>query len=182
MIEYETDNSQFFIKNRTYCESISNELKLLNFACSGFCNSYGYELDATLMKNNLSYTFHFYRHQETQNGVIIPKDANVYFGSDLTISGLNEKLIMTIGKSLSRRIFTSKLFKNIIPGPYFFKSNLVVNTELIIFLAKIIQNNEISRFKLKKGRFVCEIDKEIETLSDLFADLEKFILQLECNK
>jgi len=157
MIEYETNRSPFFVANKEYCELIESKLKTLGIDCSGFCNSYGYEIQSLLKKNNVIYNLKFHKHQSTQNGVVIPVDAIDYAGLEIIVSGLNKKFEVGIGKSSFLRIFTSTKYKDKIQKPYFVKFNYESLVSLVDSLVKIILNNNISVFKLNRGIIVCKM-------------------------
>jgi hypothetical protein len=173
MIQYETKDSPFFVANKNYCETIENKLKTMNLDCSGFCNSYGYDIETTFKRNNLTYNIKFHKHQSAQNGVVIPVDALEYAGIELKVSGLNKKYSLTVGKSSFRRLFTSKEFKDKIPSPYFISSNYSLDSNFVDDLAKKIEDGKMSKFKLSKGALVCEIHTATTDPFDLIADIEK---------
>jgi hypothetical protein len=173
MIKYEINNSPFFIANKNYCETTESKLKTINIDCSGWCNSYGYDIEATFKKNNLIYNIKFHRHQSTQNGVIIPVDALDYAGIELIVTGMNKKFSVIIGKSSLRRFFISKAFKDKIPSPYFIKFNYLPDANFIDNLVLKIQDDKISKFKLCNGILLCKIHTASTDLLDLIADIEK---------
>ncbi len=175
MINFETTNSAFFVANKNYCETIEDKLKSINIDCSGWCNSYGYNLEATLKQNNLTYNIKFHKHQSTQNGIVIPADAHEYAGIEVTVTGLNKKFSLTIGKSSLKRLFISKEFKVKMPSPYFIKFNYSAETNFIDSLIKKIQDDKISTFKLNNGTLVCKIHTPTTDPIDLIANLEKTI-------
>jgi hypothetical protein len=173
MIQYETSTSPFFVANKNYCETIENKLKTLNVEFSGFCNSFGYHIETTFQKNNLTYNLKFHKHQSTQNGVIIPIDALEYAGTEVNVTGLNKKFRVTIGKSSLRRLFTSKLFKNKIQKPYFIKFNYSQESDFLDNLTKKIIKDKISKFKLSNGTLICKIHKATVNPLELITDIEK---------
>ncbi len=89
MIQFETNSSPFFIANKNYCEKIEANLNAINLNCSGFCNSYGYEIETTFVRQNI--TYNFINHQTTQNVIVIPMNANESFITILIIKGMNKK-------------------------------------------------------------------------------------------
>jgi hypothetical protein len=86
MINYDPTKSLFFDSNKKYCEEIETKLKTMNIDCSGFCNCYGYDIDAVLIKDNFTYNIKYHKHQTTQNGIVIPVDAIDYAGVELTVT------------------------------------------------------------------------------------------------
>ena len=179
MIQYEVANSPFFQTNKNYCENIENELNQINIDCSGYCNSYGYEMEATFNKNNLTYGLRFHKHQSTQNGIIIPTDATDYAGIEITVTGLNNKFNIKVGRSAIGRFFTSKTFKNKIPSPYYIKVNQPLDTILADKLIKYILDSKISKFDLKNGILMCKIHQETTNPLSLIAGIERIIIDWE---
>lgn len=175
MIKYEPAVSNFFEDNKNYCEKIESKLKTIDFDCSGFCNSYGYEIKTTLNKNNLTYNLKFHKEQTTQNGVVFPVDANDYAGTELIVTGLNKKFSMTLGKSSLRRVFILKMFKRKIPNPYFIKFNYPPESIFIDNLVKKILDNKISKLKLINGMLVCIMHIPIIDPLKLIADIDTVI-------
>lgn len=173
MINFETNDSPFFTANKNYCETIESKLKTINVDCSGWCNSYGYSIEATLQKNNLRFNIKIHKHQSTQNGIIIPVNALDYAGIELIVTGLNKQFYVTIGKSSLRRLFISKAFKDKIPSPYFIKFNYSPDTNFIDNLVNKALDNKISTFKLRNGKLLCKIHTASTDLLDLIADIEK---------
>ncbi len=95
MIRYLTDDSPFFVANKKYCEDIENKLRSLNIDCSGECNSFGYDIEGTFIKNSLTYTLKFHKHQSTQNAVVIPVNAIDYAGVEILVKGLDRNLSLS---------------------------------------------------------------------------------------
>ena len=173
MINYETTDSPFFVANKKYCESIEKKFKTINLDCTGFCNAFGYEIEATLIRNNQTYHVKFHKHQSTQNGVVIPVDALEYSGMVVSVTGLDKKFNVSIGKSAYRRLFTLKKFKSKIPDPYFIKFNYSPDNNFVDDLVKRIQEEKISKFKLSNGTHLCKIHTATSDPLDLIADIEK---------
>jgi len=175
MINFEPTHSPFFTRNKIYCESIESKLKTIHVDCFGWCNSYGYEIEATLKKNNLTYSIKFHKHQSTQNGMIIPVDSLEYEGIELLVKGLNKKFSATIRKSALKRVFMSKVLKEKIPAPYFIKFNYPADANFIDDLVKKILNDNISTFKLSNGTLTCKIHTATTDPLDLIENIEKTI-------
>ncbi|MBL7892037.1 MAG: hypothetical protein JNL63_05365 [Bacteroidia bacterium] len=126
MIEYEINSSPFFAANKIYCESLEKKFNEMKFDYSGFCNSYGYEVKTSFKRDNLTYDVKCIKHQTTENGVVIPVDANDYFGEEITIAGFNKELDKALikqglgNKNASFNLSHGKLYLKIheaIPDP-----------------------------------------------------------------
>ena len=157
MIKYESNQSPFYLANKAYCEAIEEKLKAMNTEASGYCNSYGYDLELRLNRANLTYTIKCQKHQTTQNGVIIPVNANNYSGMEIVIDGLDKKYTVVIGESKLMRLITQRALKEKIPPPYFIKINRVVDIKQLEELTNKILNNGISRFRLKGGKLIMKV-------------------------
>ncbi len=157
MIQYETANSPFFEANKEYCETIEGQLRTMDIACSGFCNSFGYDIEATLERDDLTYYLKFHKHQSTQNGVVIPVDAINYAGTKIEVSGLNKKFSLTAGKSNLKRLFTSKQFRDKIQSPYFVMCNYPLNSRFVDILVKQILDYKISELTIIKATVKCNM-------------------------
>ena len=177
MIQYDTIKSSFFDANKKYCETIESKLKTINLNCTGFCNCYGYDIETSLIKNNLTYNIRFIRTQSTQNGFVFGRavDAIDYAGVEVKITGLNKIYSMTIGKSLLCRFFCSNEIKAKIPKPYFIKSNKTTDNILIYLLIERLIVNNISIIKLRNGSLNCKIHVPTADPLNLISDIEMTI-------
>jgi len=175
VINYETNKSSYFDANKIYCETIESKLKAINLDCTGFCNSYGYEIETCLKRDNLTYNIRYHKHQSTQNGVIVPVDSIDYAGVIVTVTGIDRKYCMTVGKSLFRRFFCSDEIKEKTPKPYFINTNNYIDNTDIYKLLERLQDNKISTIKLRKGKLICIIHVPTADPIKLISDIEKTI-------
>lgn len=175
----ETKNSHFFIANKKYCEAIESKSKNINAEVTGWCNAFGYELETTILINKLSYNLKLHKNQSTQNGVILPVNALDYTGSEFSVAGLAKNFEVTIGKSGIKRLFTSKIFKEILPAPYFMKFNYSPDKKLLDDLKKQIPGMNVSHFNLSDGTLNCKILAEIKDPAHLISEFEKVIKNWE---
>ncbi len=157
MINYETNNSPFFEANKKYCEAIENQLKSFNYEYAGFCNSYGYEIESTFIRNSFSFHLKFIKHQTTRNGVVVPVDAADFAGIELEIKGLNPTTKISFGKNKLKRLFSSKDLMQHIPTPYYFSTNLTTNKQSCIQLSKLLLKNNIDSLKINRGKAILKI-------------------------
>ena len=86
MIEYEINSSPFFVANKAYCEQIESRLKGFGYEYSGFCNSYGYEIETNFTRENLLVNVKFIKH-EIKGGD--------YTGLELSIEGFDKNYFLT---------------------------------------------------------------------------------------
>lgn len=157
MIAYENSYSPIYKENKTYCESIVNQFHALNLECYGFCNSYGYNIEAKVSRNNLEFGFVFYKHQVAQNGVIIPKELNENSWTEIKIKGINNKFNFELGKSNFKRFFINNELKEIFLSPFYVKTNLE-NSNFILTLAKFIVETKISKFIINRNKLFCKVN------------------------
>ena len=175
MVEYESIDSSFFRDNKLYCEAIESELKSLNIDCEGYCNCFGYKLKSKFERNNLNYVIQFVKNQTTQNGVFIPIDAHEYAGTELIILGLNHNDKLSVGKSTLLRQFCMKDIKKKISKPYFIRLSSKNDMDFIDNLARIIEDNHISRIRLKNGKLTTTIHESTRDVLKLINDIEYII-------
>lgn len=157
MIKYEENSSPFFTAHKNYCLQIENNLNVVNATCEGYCNSYGYEIDAKWQNASQTYHLHFEKHQSTQNGVIVPVDSVEYAGTTFIIKGLDISKKLIIKKSSLLRPFSSGALKALVPAPYFISGN--VNNE---GLSEFISKNKAGTLKLKNGQLTLKLHKAIQ--------------------
>ncbi|MCX6148716.1 MAG: hypothetical protein NTW25_15900 [Candidatus Kapabacteria bacterium] len=177
MIAYESSNSKFFIENKTFCELIQSQLKYLNIECFGYCNSYGYEFKARFNRNNFEIILVCSKKQYTQNGVVIPKDANEYLLTEITLNGLQSNTSFILGKSSIKRLFTSKEFKEIFPSPFYIKTDVSADNIIVKEISQLIEILNFSKLIISDGKFVCKINSEIPNLLEFVANLEILIIK-----
>lgn len=175
MVEYEFIDSSFFRDNKLYCETIERKLKSLSVDCEGYCNCFGFELKSRFERDDLNYEVRFFKNQTTQNGVLFPIDAHEYAGTELVILGLNHKDKLNVGKSTLLRQFCLKEIKEKIAKPYFIRLRGNNEPNFIDNLVKIIDDNHISRIRLKKGKLTTIIHEAISDPIKLINDIEYII-------
>lgn len=178
MIEFENNDSPFFIANKEYCITIEKSLKSINASYSGFCNSYGYEINSTVDTDNLTFKLKFQKFQTIQNGIIIPRDSNEYAGINLSITGLNKNNKFTLGKSSFRRLFVSKKIKETFPSPYFLKSSFNSTNNVDKDIVGIISNYSVLEMKLRNGILNCKINSPKADPLNLISDIKSLTNKL----
>lgn len=178
MINYETNSSPFYTANKNYCEAIESKLKQNNAVSSGYCNSFGYLIESAFQKNKLTYKLKIYKQQTTQNGVVVPVDSRDYAGTEITISGFNTGLKISIGKSSLNRFFSSKAYSHYLPAPYFIKFKSSPDEKNAENLFSIIKNYSISTFKLASGTLFCKVQKEISDPIFFLEEIETLLKNL----
>jgi hypothetical protein len=178
MIIYESTTSSFFKLNKQNCEEVERKLKTVNVDCTGFCNCYGYDLEAEITKHKLTYNIKLYKHQTTQNGIVIPVDAIDYAGVELIVTGIDNQFSMAVGKSTIKRFFCSTEIKESIPHPYFVWYNKLTEHKLIYELLNKLQNNKIDTIRLSNGKLICNIHvptaNPLKLIEDIHSTIKKW--------
>jgi len=166
LLSYEVNTSPFYRANEAYCQRIEQLFHLLNIVCDGYCNSWGFELNATYIKNNIITEFRFYK--DTVRSQIIE-------WLDITISPLNKNNRICFEYSKFKRLFMSKELKGIIESPYYFSSNLHIQSSEINDWVSLIKRYDIDLIKLSKGNFTISINYRVEEPLKLTSELEPLI-------
>ena len=178
MIEYDTVDSSFFRANKKYIESIQQDLDALNIVCFGYCDGFGYDVEAEFERGGLKFKLKFIKHQTTQNGISKPIDANEYTGTCIYVTGIARNYKLVASKSLLQRCFCSKRIKIKMPKPYFLRFSNPVNDEIIDDLAKSLIKNEISKILIKNEKCKVVIHKSVNAPIELIDDIEYIIKRL----
>lgn len=173
MVYYDTNSSSFFKANENYCLPIEQLFSSLNISCEGYCNSWGYEIRASYVKSNITFDFTFYK-ETIRKGGIIPIDCPIIEGLDLIIKPLNEIHKISFQESKFKRLFMSKELKEMVPSPYYFSTNVILQNEVAKWLS-LFEKNEINLLKLNNGKLVVEINGKEENPLKLIEELEKMI-------
>ena len=136
MISYESSSSPFFEANKAHIEAIEQQLVELNAEFTGYCNGFGYEVEANFVKNQRTYTLRFIKGQTTQNGVYIPRNSHDHFETEITVDGLIDAIPFSLGRSSLVRLFTAKT----LPAPYFLRLKPIEDNRFTDRLVQIVQN------------------------------------------
>ncbi len=154
MIEYEINPSSFFTENKDYVESIIQQLDDLGATYSGYCNAYGYDVEASFTKNSLDFQLQFIRAQSTQNGVYIPRNSLTHLETKFKVTGLYTGPHFSLGKSYLRRWLMPQRFLSKIPKPFFLKIAVSDDDALADRLIQLILNFEPGRLKRTNEKIV----------------------------
>ena len=178
MINYETNPSIYFKANEKFCTEIEEQLQLLKYKYSGFCNSYGYEIVTQFNRNNFEYHLKFLKNQTSRSGIIVPIDAFDFSGLELEIKTNLNKPQISYGKNKLKRLFCPKILKEKLPSPFYFssnnKENYTFNFDLIIFLI----DYKIDSFKHKNGKLSIAINQSTSNILNQLNEFEQIILNL----
>ncbi len=170
MISYEVNTSSYFKVNQIYCLEIEQLFRNLNLECEGECNSWGYEFHVSLIKNNISFDFRFYKETITQR----TSDSVISEGLDIEISPLNKSHQLKIQQSNFKRLFMTKEMKEMVPSPYYFSTNVILQNEVTKWIS-LFEKYEMYLLKLKNGKLEVEINHRVEEPLKLISELESKI-------
>ncbi len=170
MISYEINPSSYFKANESYCLEIERLFENLNLECEGECNSWGYEFHVSLIQNNISFDFRFYKETITQR----TSDSVISEGLDVEISPLNKSHQLKIQQSNFKRLFMTKEMKEMVPSPYYFSTNVILQNEVTKWVS-LFEKYEMYLLNLKNGKLVLEINHRVEEPLKLISELEPMI-------
>jgi len=174
LVYYDTNPSSFYVANEIYCLQIEQLFQTLNLACDGYCNSWGFELNATYIKNNISLEFRFYKETIRQTSVL-PVESQIIEWLDVTISPLNKSNKICFKESKFMRLFMSKELKSLIESPYYFSSNINIQSSEMNNWLSFIKRYNIDLLELKKGHFLITINSRVEEPLKLITEMEPLI-------
>lgn len=174
MIKYEQENSPFFDAHKKYCEAMEQQLRA---AWSGYCNSFGYKIEASIEKGKTAYHLLLEKHQTTQNGIVVPVDANEYAGAVLTITGLKKEYSISISDSAVTLHFTGDKYSAYFPKPFSASFSYSPSAETLEQIANGMKQFSIASFRLKNGKLTCKIHSAIADPAALIDTMAKLALQ-----
>ncbi|MBK8556866.1 MAG: hypothetical protein IPL65_14310 [Lewinellaceae bacterium] len=172
MIDYEENTSPFFQANKAYCMSLEKRLSTLPMALSGYCNSYGFDIEGSTERSGLGIRFRFEKFQRTQNGLVIPVNSTEYAGLVLRITGLPKSPTLTIGKNAFWRLLTPKMLRRKFPKPFYLRQNVAVQDDEISLWVQLLAQHNIASLKLQNGSLSCTIHETTSDPLKLLTDLE----------
>lgn len=173
MITYETSESPVYEANKRYCEQIEKELENLRGECSGFCNSFGYEINSIFSHNNLIFHLKILKSQHTRNGVYIPVNARDSYKTEITVAVPDVSSKIEIGKNKWKRLLMSKELKEKVQPPYFI-SGRNISSRSTKSITEII-GNRISELTVKNGEMNIKIHKQSNSVTALVKSVEKIL-------
>lgn len=178
MINYESSTSPFFENNKKFCTEIELNLNELNYKYSGFCNSYGYEINSIFLRNNFEFKIRLFKNQTTRSGIITPIDAFDFTGIELEINTLKQSISITFGKNKLKRLFTSKSIKNKIPSPFYLSTNYKLESQEISNLLHFLLETKVDSFEYKNGNALFELNQSSLNIIHELDKFEKIVLSL----
>ena len=175
MIQFENNSSPLYAINQAYCNTIAEQLEEFKATCQGFCNSYGFDINATWQQDDLTFTVECRKQQTTQNGVIIPVNAHVTVDTIVKIRGLNKDYKMQLGPSALKRWFSNKQWQLYLPKPYFMSTNYAPSIEEMKNFSHQIQSMELTCLKMNNGKLVAEKHQSTKDIAALVKHMELLV-------
>lgn len=173
MIKYETNSSPFYVANETFCLAIEKHFNSLLVDCQGYCNSWGYEFNATYIKNNITFDCRFYKDTITRNGIIIPEDSAISEGLYIEVFPFDKTHRVIIKQSKFKRLFMSKELKNSIPSPYYLSMSVSSNLKELTNWIALFKKYNMYFLNLKSGKLVIEVNNRVEEPEKLIQELQE---------
>lgn len=178
MINFETANSPNFEANKLFCEKLES---IFQGDWTGFCNSFGYEIETKYSGNNLNYTIKFQKSQTTQNGLVLPIDARDTIQAEIEIDGFAKEASFEISKSWLKSIFTPNDLKEQLPKNYSANINFDLSNADFSKISNFIQAYDIEKLVLANGKLkfhsnssIADLSKfknEISDIANIFSEL-----------
>lgn len=159
MIDYQTVESPFYEANKRFIEDVHTQLNAYSF--SGWCNGYGYDIEAKRKITTHKISIQLKKHQTTQNGIILSLEAHENTEVHIEISGLTRLESFATGLNW----FQSLLFGK--------QSN--TSTPLQKQLADFSKTFQPRQLKLKKGTLNIQFFNSSHSPVELINELEKIV-------
>lgn len=175
MIQFEDNSSPHYAANQAYCQSIAQQLGQFKATCQGFCNSYGFDINATWQQDDLTFTVECIKQQTTQNGVIIPVNAHVTVDTIIKIRGLNPNFKMHLGPNALKRWFSNKQWQLYLPKPFYMSTNYAPSVEEMKSFSQQIQHLNLACLKMNNGKLKAEIHQSISNVGALVKGIEALV-------
>jgi hypothetical protein len=172
MIEYDNNDSPFSLANKNYCEKLEANFQAAGIHCSGDCNSFGYDVQATFTNNSHTYKLKCYKYQITRDGVVIPVNAAEYLGIEVKGAGFNKNMLIQYGRNYFRRLFMHKKRKEELPYPFYFHCNTLLNEFQTREIFKFLSYYKIVNLKLKNGKLRIKIFSAFTNPAKIAEDIE----------
>lgn len=168
MITYESSSSPFFEANKAHIETIEQQLVGLKVDFTGYCNGYGYDVEATFVKNQQAYHLRFIKGQTTQNGVYIPRNSHDHIETEIRVNGLIDAIPFSLGRSSLVRLFAAKT----LPAPYFLRMKPIEDNRFTDRLVKMVQNYDPISLKQTNTQLTGKIRASLTNVLGMIEDLE----------
>lgn len=178
MINFETAKSPHFEANKLFCRQLEATFQ---GDWTGFCNSFGYEIETKYSANDLNYSIKFQKSQTTQNGLVVPVDARDTIHTDLEIEGFTKEASFEISKSWLKSIFTPNDLKEQLPKNYSANINFDLSSSEFTKISNFIQTYSIEKLVLANGKLklhsnssIVDLSKfknEINEIANIFSEL-----------
>jgi hypothetical protein len=170
MITYESSSSPFFEANKAHIETIEQQLVGLKVEFTGYCNGYGYDVEATFVKNQRTYSFRFIKGQTTHVGANFPRNAMDHYETVITVDGLIDAIPFSLGRSSLIRLFTAKT----LPAPYFLHMKPIEDNRFTDRLVQMVKSYDPISMKQTNAQLTGKIRASLTNVLGMIEDL-KFV-------
>lgn len=167
MINYEGNGKSY--PSERYCKRVEQQFGEQALHCDGNCYYFGYDFNVEAVLNHQRVSWHFLRHQTTQNGIFIPKDAHEYAECAIAVNGLNQKYRF----QLKRPFF--RFLSNFSAANTAFRLRGTIPNHVSERIREFLINNDVKRLEVKKGVLYCTVFDEPEQPFVLAKNLQDLI-------
>ncbi|MDI1233446.1 MAG: hypothetical protein PSX81_04125 [bacterium] len=175
MIQFENNSSPHYAANQAYCNSIADQLMQFKATCQGFCNSYGFDINATWQQEDLTFSIECRKYQTTQNGIVIPVNSHLALDTIIKIRGLNKDYKLQIGPSSIKRWFSNKQWQLYLPRPYFISTNYAPPVEDMKIFSKQIIDLGLTTLQMNHGKLRARINNATTDVVSLVKNMEQLV-------
>lgn len=143
MIQFEENNSPFYLKNKDYCRLIEAHFLDEKGELNGWCNSFGFDVNSNWEEANEAHSLRIYQEQSS-NG---KRKALVYAGTEYLVKGCNPETQFYYGRSIWKYFRMKSELRSILPFPFYIQSNFTFEEKVVRQLVK----NDLVELEVKEG-------------------------------
>lgn len=171
MLQFEQEDSPFYERNKMDCENLQKQLISLGYGVEGFCNAWGYQINA--FKPESKEEIKIEKGTNTNGGIVaMIADATAFQSFNYKGAFKNNSVQLKFKKSILRRFFMNAEQKQMVPYPYYIKTNEPINFGLINALDKIRNSSDTFEMSIKNGMMKIAFNEEVEDVSKLYYKIE----------
>ena len=164
MIDYEGKDQSY--PSGRYCRRIESLFAEHRMQCNGNCYYFGYNVTVEAEFHNQRTSWYFLRHQTTQRGFFIPKNAHEYAECTVTIQAEGSQNCFLLKRPLFG--FRSNFSKG-------FRLQGKISDAISEKLQRFLSNYDVKRLEVKDGVLTCTLIDEPEQPLDLARHLQELI-------
>lgn len=167
MITYEGKEQSY--PSERYCKHIERQFADAGFMCEGNCYFFGYDVTVEAVWNQQRVFWHFVRHQTTQRGILIPKNAHEYAECTVTFHGMHLHHCI----QLKRPFF--RFMSNFSSADTAFRLRGTITEALSETIRGFLNKYDVKLLEVKNGVLTCTVIDEPEQPVVLAKSLQELI-------